>query len=72
LHNICNRGLQSATAELAMLMERAKKLIGHHESSRSIDMTALYGTQMSTPTTARNTALPDNLHPVQEHEEVCP
>lgn len=50
-------------------MQRAKELIGMQETSRRTDLS---GQQyfLGTPTTARNTVLPDHLQPVHEDMEV--
>lgn len=49
-------------------MQRARELIGMQEHSRRADLSA--GFDSTSPTTARNTLLPDTLHPVQEDTEV--
>lgn len=60
--------VQGATAELSALMLRAKELIGMQEHSKRVDGSAAL--DAVTPTTARNTVLPDTLQPVQEDMEV--
>lgn len=65
--------MQSATAELAALMERAKHLLGGQTdgSARSgATWHAFHSLASSPTTTARDTVRQDQLQPVHEDEEV--